>query len=684
MFSDRVSEAKKDLLLRVAPLVSGDFKERRKKVYRSFVSAALLEINEMANFSVKDIVSQIYILTGLRLDEENVVTVLLELEKEGYVESVGGFNYILKSKPKMLSIDEAILEPLWKDFSNFLYRSGVDPIDLDSYLDMSVKTVFKEAMTQIFLRLVDLGDLNNLSQIEEISPIERKEIERLAMCREIKNPKRFVDLFFDYLSSKSKILSESIYKIYEGIVNINILTREKELTELYNLYIKHNLKSFFKFILIDTCIIVALLCESDRVHDLAVYTIKRLRESGIPIYYTPRTKEEMNNFIKISDKEMRCKKTIPLPVIRSQLVNDALTRKIPWDIYIAQIKLWEDTLKREYGITLLPNTYPIDDKDEVIYEFAKRTIPVLDKLRAEQSKQGFYRERTNETIEHDAYCMSFISKLRQDLKTGPWFLTFDNLLLAVDALYQKEHDSEFGLILHPRVVLNYFMSFSGANFDENEKEKIALAVLKYTINFGDRVDLEKFARMLVNKIDIGGLADTDEYIKLIVELFVKSPLRYELEQALEENRGDKAEEIAEKILTDPNIAEAIRSNVENRKRIKELIERIKQLQREKEKLEAVKKAYEEIVTRPQEVSVTLSAQICIDVKLLNQIVGIIKILEGNGFFDKGIIERPDLSDKSKIKSWLEKLKSILETSKDVSETLKSLLPLVTSMLSMLR
>ena len=154
------------------------------------------------------------------------------------------------------------------------------------------------------------------------------------------------------------------------------------------------------------------------------------------------------------------------------------------------------------------------------------------------------------------------------------------------------------------------------------------------------------------------------------EIFVKAPLRYELKQALEENRGDKAEEIAEKILTDPNIAEVIRSSVENKKRIKELAERIKQLQKELEKEKAEKKAYEKIATRPQEVNITLSTQIGIDINILNQIDGIIKILEGQGLFDKGIIEKPNLSDKNKIKNWLEKLKGALETSKDIKILMK--------------
>lgn len=426
------------------------------------------------------------------------------------------------------------------------------------------------------------------------------------------------------------------------MINIELIFREKELKDLSEKFLKQDMQRFFKFFILDTCVLTALLCKTDRIHNLAAYTIKSLKKFGIPLYYTQRTREEMWNFIKGSDKEIKSRKVKPSPIIRSQLVADFIKRgNMLWDEYYAYIRTWENILKRDFGIVPLPDDFTHLSLDGEIYEYAKTTLPVLDRLRAEQSELEFYRERSEVTIEHDAYCLSLVSALRSEMDSGPWFLTFDNLSSAIDSLYAKKHGTEFGLVIHPRTLLNYFVVFTGAEYDEAEKEKIAEVILRYTIDYGEEIDIEAFARLFVNKVE--GLTEKDS--ELIRELFVKSPLRNELEQALEENRGDIAEEIAIKIITNENIVNKIIQERENRERIKELARKVKVLTDELKKEKAAREALEKAI---RNVKINVSVTTKIDVSIRNQLEGLVKILEGEGVFESGIIERPIFLRKKKL------------------------------------
>ncbi len=144
-------------------------------------------------------------------------------------------------------------------------------------------------------------------------------------------------------------------------------------------FLKQDIQKFFKFIILDTCVLTALLCETDRIHNLAKYTIQSLIKFGIPLYYTPKTKEEMWSFIRGSEREIKSRKINPSPIVRSQLVADFLRRKnILWGEYYAIIRTWEDILKREFNISLLPDSYIRSNIDSKLYTYAKTTLPVLD------------------------------------------------------------------------------------------------------------------------------------------------------------------------------------------------------------------------------------------------------------------------------------------------------------------
>jgi len=655
-----------DLIVRLAPLITGPFKERRRKVHQCLILAAIAEIDDA--FSVDDVRRKIRDLMRMDLDSSIVISVLSDLEKEGLVENTG-IGYKIKRKPELPTIDN-IIEPIWKDFVRYLKERHVE---IDVYLDKDVKEFFENALIRLYLKFVDMMKIDR-DQIETL-PLEKSNLNQIADSLGLS--KRFTDYFIDYIKSNSKILLDSVYSIYGGLINIELIFREKELKDLSEKFLKQDMQRFFKFFILDTCVLTALLCKTDRIHNLAAYTIKSLKKFGIPLYYTQRTREEMWNFIKGSDKEIKSRKVKPSPIIRSQLVADFIKRgNMLWDEYYAYIRTWENILKRDFGIVPLPDDFTHLSLDGEIYEYAKTTLPVLDRLRAEQSELEFYRERSEVTIEHDAYCLSLVSALRSEMDSGPWFLTFDNLSSAIDSLYAKKHGTEFGLVIHPRTLLNYFVVFTGAEYDEAEKEKIAEVILRYTIDYGEEIDIEAFARLFVNKVE--GLTEKDS--ELIRELFVKSPLRNELEQALEENRGDIAEEIAIKIITNENIVNKIIQERENRERIKELARKVKVLTDELKKEKAAREALEKAI---RNVKINVSVTTKIDVSIRNQLEGLVKILEGEGVFESGIIERPDLSTKEKIVDWLKKLEKIIKSSKEVGDVLKSLLPVVSALLSKL-
>ncbi len=206
-----------DLIVRLAPLISGQFRERRRQVHRCLILAALSEMGS-ETFSLEDIKMAVKNLMKMDVDTSVIVSILTDFENEGIVENIGA-EYIIKKMPKLPTI-ETVIEPIWKDFVHYLENRKVE---VDQYIDKDIRKFFEHALIRLYLKFVEMMNIDR-DQIE-VPPIERNDLLQLAKSLEV--PLKFVDYFLDYIDTSPKILLDSVYRIYGGLINIELIFRER-------------------------------------------------------------------------------------------------------------------------------------------------------------------------------------------------------------------------------------------------------------------------------------------------------------------------------------------------------------------------------------------------------------------------------------------------------------------------
>jgi len=147
--------------------------------------------------------------------------------------------------------------------------------------------------------------------------------------------KKYADIIYLFILSKSPNLLKLIFNSYSEIINMDLLIREQEMSST-------DFLDDIKFLIVDTPVLVALICETDPAHPLASAVAKQCVRSKIPLYHTPDTKKEMWNFITGSKHEMSgFSEPKSNRIIRSQFISDFRRQNISWSDYIATLNSWE-------------------------------------------------------------------------------------------------------------------------------------------------------------------------------------------------------------------------------------------------------------------------------------------------------------------------------------------------------
>ena len=280
---------------------------------------------------------------------------------------------------------------------------------------------------------------------------------------------------------------------------------------------------------------------------------------------------------------------------------------------------------------------------------------------------------------------------------GPWFLTFDNLVSTLDALYPRR-SGDFGFVFQPRTLLNYLLVYSKMEFEQEDQEAVAEAIIRFTARTPDpKLTTDEYARLVTYKI---GLGEAD--VEVMKAIFLASPLLEELKNALELEHGGEADRVVRRIITDTPAINAIIGESETREKLKrvaktlhekdkdlrekdkDLREKDKDLRETKEKLSmeiAAREALER--TAKQNISITTNVVTNIDVNIQNQVDSLISLLDTQNAFKNGLLEKPSdssISTKEKLKNWLETTKETIETSRNISDGVRALVPFISHLL----
>lgn len=663
-----------ELLVSIIPITRGKLLNIRKEVRESFVKAALSKYDIGSTILVNDISSKIKDLTKCELSNEDIVSILHKLDEDGIVKHLEGFSYQINKKITLINFEQKT-KVIWDEFE--IYLKGKYP-NYDPFLDKETKNIF----ISIILKLLEQFILSSdpIEKKIDILPLDNFEsvadeyISKTQISEDLS--KNLSKILHDYLNSNSPELSKFIFDHYYGIINMHLLRLEK----------KMNISNFLKdikYLLVDTQFLVFLLCTSDSLHPLTSSIAKQCSKLKIPIYYTDKTKKEMWRFINGSKKEMKgFSRTRKHKPIRSQFIEDYINKDMLWTDYLSIIELWEVSVQK-WGI----NPFPDEDKKEIqdkidmaLFSYVKKTLPIFDnsryQSRLKRDSNYIHDFREHLQIKHDAYCMGFISNERKKLlkkekrPLGPWFVTYDTLVSLVDAAYSKNID--LGLVIHPRSLFNYLLVYTKFDYNKEDEENVAQAIIKYTASTqATKLTLSQYSRIVTNKLGL-----EEEHIDIIKNVILSSPLKSELIRALRLNRGDLAEEITYQIFTDESFIQSIKDEQIYHEKLKkvsmELIKKKDELAKEKTKTEELEKMMN------AEKQINISTIIKIDITTKNELNNLIQILDSNNAFDDGLIERPPKNPTfKKISEWLNKIKDTIETSTKIKEGIKTLLPFIT-------
>lgn len=685
------TESEGELLARLSSLViERPLIERRREIRKSLLKIAINECEINKEYDLQEISIQLRNITKCTLSDEQILQTLSELENENLVKHLHSFKYRIISKPDILSF-ENLLYPVWNEFSIFLREKFPQ---YDPFIHNNTKKIFDSVIRKILTRL----SISNPSFNQESFPsndIEediKEEIKGVHLPNKL--DEKLPELLVQYLNSKPPKLNSFIFDCYYGLINVDLVAREQEIPDI-------DFGNEIEFLIVDTNFIVPLMCQYDNVHPLSIAIIKQCNKLKVPLYYTSKTKAEIWRLIRGSQSLMEGLNKQNIDPSSNQFASDYAKTNINWSIYYTYLTEWEQFILKEYSLNqLLPAME--QNVEEKTYEIVKQSLIFADNFRFEErsKRETTYkpRIRSEENYAHDAYCVGLVSFLRKNKittnkKLGPWFLTYDNLLSYLN-FNSIMNDDDLGLVIQPRILLNYLLAYSKIEFNDEDRADVAVALITLTTKTKNQeLTLEEYSKLVAAKLDLG--INNSELIRKII---ICSPLRDELKKALSHGSEEGPDTITYNIFTSPEIEKIVekiisqekanKENEQERIKLKEQLRKVSEaLLKEQAAKEALENSNKEANNITLNVSIknTVTAEINIDQNVPPKVRTLIQLLENEGaFLDNRVEKPPNHLSLEKAKSWIGKVRDTIDNSMEIKEDIKAILPYMNAVLQSLQ
>jgi predicted nucleic acid-binding protein len=680
----------REILIRSIALTRGKILQRRGEIRKNLVISALDLIDLDTEFKINDLERTIETISGLKITPEEIISIIDYLTEEHIVEHVDGSSYFLKRKSELPKFEE-LSQPVWEEFSSILVQKSTI---YDPHIHKNARTIFDAILMKILTRYAISQPLDNQIDnipIENIKNFIQKEISKIPMPGNFS--KKFFDVLVEFFTSENKALLDCIFMCYSWFIDLNVIKKEKSIQTI-------NFSDEVQFLLIDTNFIVPLICSTDPRHPLSTAVISFCNKNKIKLYYATITKDQVWDLISASKSLMKLDSGYKI-LYNNQFVDDYRnlnrTKFLHWSEYIIFLNQWETFIKNQYNLEMLPNdlSKKIDNED---FELAKTTLPMLyDVLTQERERRDVdyvIKKRPEISFIHDAYCVGLISYLKKQSslsankrKMGPWFLTYDRLLLNLNNRKFRKLD-DIGFIMQPRILLNYFLAYSKFDYNEEDMTNIAIALLRYTARPGySKLTVKEYSQEFAVKI--GGVEEDSE---MLLELLKKSPLINELERALNSGSISEADRISGEIIAHPNLEKVVSELTKVRekeesltKRNQELIEIIKKQSAELDKERSIRETLEKTNQKPIQLTNVVKVSVSVEVQdkeLKKEINNLIEKLNDAQIYKSDEIPQPPQKiTESNLRPWLETLKMIIETTKLIKDGMILFLPLIMQILN---
>jgi len=680
----------REILIRSIALTSGKIRQRREEIRKNLIISALELVDLDSEFKINELEKTIEKISGLKISTEEIVSIIGNLTDEKIVEHVDGSSYFLRKKIELPKFDE-LSQPVWEEFSSILAQKCTI---YDSHIHKNARPIFDAILLKILTRYAMSQPLENQIDnipIENIKNLIQREISKIPIPENFS--KKFFDLLVEFFTSENKALLNCIFQCYSWFIDLNVIKNEKQIQTI-------NFSEEIQFLLIDTNFIVPLICSTDPRHPLSTAVISFCKKNEIKLFFATITKDQVWDLISASKSLMKLDSSYK-NFYNNQFVDDYRnlnrTKHLHWSEYIIFLNQWETLLKNQYNLEMLPQekSNKIDNED---FELAKMTLPMLYDVQVQERERRdvdyIIKKRPETSFIHDAYCVGLISYLKKQSafsskkqRMGPWFLTYDRLLLNLNNRKFRKVD-DLGYIMQPRILLNYFLAYSKFDYDDANMTDIAIALLRYTARPGyTKLTLKEYSQELAVKI---GAVEEDS--EMLLELLKKSPLINELEKAINSGSISEADRISGEMIEHPNLEKVVGELTKVRvkeesltKRNKELIEIIKKQKAELEKERSIREMLENNNQKPIRLTNVLNVSISVEIQnaeLKKQINTLIEKLNDAQIFNSDEIPQPPQKiTESNLRPWLETLKMIIETTTLIKDGTSLFLPLIIQILS---
>jgi len=298
----------------------------------------------------------------------------------------------------------------------------------------------------------------------------------------IKNPLKdaikYVIEEFLKRSPKNEVLAKFIASIAQSYFMVQLLNLDPELKRIQ----RESLANIT--IIIDTNVIIPLLCEAHEAHEAVKEVLEYTKSVGIKnLYITKYTRDEFIRRLKYSDylynlykddlsklsksANERARSLINDVFIKTYLIRKSAYPTYSWDVFMSEMENFIDILRDKYGILLDERDYNIPFNESTFQE-------LIEAIKTANP------EKPEATVKHDAIHIYIVDELRkhsliQEL-VGPryWFLTRDKTLCFAEVtLLGKSMPSS----IHIKTWFDIISPFISADTSKTLAELLALPLV---------------------------------------------------------------------------------------------------------------------------------------------------------------------------------------------------------------
>jgi hypothetical protein len=527
-FANYSDEVRRDALIRISQFVlRGETEQMRQELQENVVEMALFLLDSQRVASLEDIIrimkekilvdfprpvlkAILFRLIGSgKVTPDNVLSTQrrteIESQTRNYSKALDDMTVELAEKTERslgapLTPDQkhVVMGTLFKFLSVLFMRRA----------DISARLITSQEVGDSALR-DPLADLNKSTESIEDKPL--RDATKNAILETLEKP--------------SDIVARFLLHLNENLVCVQVLNLDPECQTLEReAFAKKNL-------VLDTNVIIALLCPSSRQHRLSRELVNLTREIGARMLITERTLKEFTKVLDDANTQMKgLKSSIPVrfleavddDFIASFAIEKQLHPHEQWQGYYLRTQHVKSILKNNYGIELLGDDRPEILERTYFSEIAGKVSDCFVQTRGKPKKKA--------VADHDAYHLILVRELSKEssptmVGSSHWFLSHDQTLAYVEPLLRtKLGDGKTVSALVSEIWLQIIEPFLSR--DVREKQAVQVFAELLSSQFSSvpfRIKQSVLAEVQGDWLNYEGL-ETDDLETILGEKFVSDYL----------------------------------------------------------------------------------------------------------------------------------------------------------------